>query len=403
MKEIKSKISILNLNSFLLLLLFAPFIKPAGITNINWLNKAFLVCKYFSVFYIIIFIFLKNIFVKKKIIINKKMLGIYLYFFIFTINDYVRNFNWFSVLKNIILIYLLDALLNELIEKDKEMLILKILNTLFSVYLYLHFFTIICFNIMNIWPFGENIYFLGGDNYAAFYIIPMLSIILYYNYIAKKKNKTNATILLFMNLILNIYTKSVTAIFASFVMLIFSYSNKKILVKMFSIKKIIVYITIFLFLIVVVKIQEHFAFIIEGFGKDITLTYRTTLWKWAFENIRQYPLFGSGSYFGAVFLIKHYSTVMHAHNVLLDLLLTAGIMGTLCYLISLVKIISNKFYKSDSKILLVGVIAYLMLSIMDFYVDIVPFYMLLMIIEKYNQFEKYCKKNETDENKQIIG
>lgn len=93
----------------------------------------------------------------------------------------------------------------------------------------------------------------------------------------------------------------------------------------------------------VIVVYTNLETILQFFGKDLTLSGRTTLWTWLIEQIKQRPLLGYG-YMGfwndpeAQSILSKYSNdpyvPPHSHNGYLDLVLSFGLIGMLLFIIT---------------------------------------------------------------------
>ena len=105
--------------------------------------------------------------------------------------------------------------------------------------------------------------------------------------------------------------------------------------KIFNIVTYIAVNIAYFFGVIIMRVQEMFAFIIvDMLGKDLTFTGRTSIWDRALEAFYASPLFGVGE-------ISNDSSrdligATHAHNYYLDLLYKSGIVGFLIFIIILI-------------------------------------------------------------------
>jgi len=94
---------------------------------------------------------------------------------------------------------------------------------------------------------------------------------------------------------------------------------------------VLIIVLIMLISISSILLIENYILVLEGFGKNITLSNRIYIWNTAFQHILDKPLLGYG--FDAFWLDQEY--IMdefgwgspHAHNNILELLLDVGIIG----------------------------------------------------------------------------
>lgn len=231
-------------------------------------------------------------------------------------------------------------------------------------------------------------YLMGTDNYSAFAVLPMITSVLYLGMQKSGDNKlcTDDQLLLLALTIVYGYLKSATAFLSLLILsvLIILRRYKKKIIASFSVKRMIVCIIIFLVLVLKFNVQNYFAnFVSEIFNKkgnaSITLNSRTYIWPLAMKLIKKQFLFGYGTLSQQT--IKQYVLfgVDHAHNILLDLMLKAGIIGSVLFFVfvSICFSRAKKNYDSgNSYILIFGLLSFLVLSVMDFYPLTTPQYVL---------------------------
>lgn len=389
----------LKKNIIVVLFLIIPFFKPIGLSYLGFIDYGFKVWKLISMI-IIMFILIKEIHKEKKINADRNFIGLVAFWMIYLTNCLINRTISITVLSNIISIFLIFEIINYECKKNNGNELLDALEILFTIYLILQFVSVLYISIMNkpvFYPINNDyIYFLGTDNYSAFQIIPMLTIIIYNNTLKRNSLCVKNILLTLIVVMCNIITKSYTAMLATIVLLIFLIFNSKIknITKFLSIKKVIVAYIILMVLILGFNIQNIFTNVLENqMKKGITLNSRTIIWTDALELIKEKPLFGYGILRNE--MVKSYSLygVEHAHNMLLDLLLKTGVLGTIAYIVFLIKTISNDLFNSKSNILYLGLLAFFILSFMDFYPEILTLYLLIGIIYHSKSFETKEKQS----------
>lgn len=392
----------LNFNKKILslLILLIPFFKPVGISYYNILNSVFKIWKLISML-IIIFIILKNIYYKKKINFDKNFCGLVIFWGIYLINTVINKSDSMSVMSNAITILVFLSFIEFEYKSNNINKILDSLDIIFTIYIIIHIISVWFINITHIPIFypieNDYIYFLGTDNYASFQIIPMLTIIIYNNTLKKKMLSCKNIVLTLIVALTNIYTKSYTAALASIVLVLALVFNKQTnkFIRKISIKNIIILYIIFLILILQFNIQNIFQWILEEqMGKGITLNSRTIIWKDAIKLIKNKLLFGYGTFTDEMIRAYVLFGASHAHNFLLEILLRTGIIGTIAYIVFLIKMCTQKSDANNSSILYAGLIDFFILAFMDFYPDMIHFYVLIEIIYYCKYIEREEKKNE---------
>lgn len=116
--------------------------------------------------------------------------------------------------------------------------------------------------------------------------------------------------------------------------------------KIFNIATYIVFNVIFFFSIIIMRVQEMFAFIIvELLGKDLTFTGRTDIWDKSLSAFLSSPIFGVGEIESQA--SRDLIGATHAHNYYLDLLYKSGVFGFLIFMAILI-ICGISLYKNRS-------------------------------------------------------
>ena len=126
-------------------------------------------------------------------------------------------------------------------------------------------------------------------------------------------------------------------------------------------------------MILAFNIQNYFLSVYRFVGKEdsgFSLNSRTYIWAYALQIIKHKPLFGIGNLSESDILNFVLYGASHPHNIFLELLVRAGVIGTISYLFFLLYplIRYNRYYiRSNYAILSITVFSYLVLSFMDFY------------------------------------
>lgn len=191
-----------------------------------------------------------------------------------------------------------------------------------------------------------------GRTMAIGFIFTMLYMIKNYN---QRKKKYFSLAVMLLSLICVYNSKSSTAfiiILIPIVMLIFKkIVNLPIL--------IIIFYSIYKTFVDVFILNDHSNFIssiLERFGRDLTLTGRSEIWKFSFQAIKIKSLLGFG--YQAFWFIDPYSylfeqyngfMVGHSHNGYIDVFLNLGIVGFVIFIIVIVQYILESFrlYRQD--------------------------------------------------------
>lgn len=254
----------------------------------------------------------------------------------------------------------------------------------FIVWVYVLYFLIVIDGIsMILFPqgmFSSSLYdlnwFLGYKTGRYEYSMPLCILVGYLSY--KKKNKYGA--IFFITIIITgvelLYSQAtgafVSILFIGIICLLenvrrlFS-SNEKTLYKIFNGKNVIIgyaVVTIAVFFIEQIPIVQY---IVENiFNKDATLTTRTFIWAKCFGYIQTHPFMGGGYLsFKQFVLITGNEFAGSAHNLVLRIMVNAGIVGLILYVFIILNCFKSydKSFKSQYVIFIVGIVSYLIIGI----------------------------------------
>lgn len=381
-------------NKWSIFLLILPFMSVYYF-NLNFILPFTYLGRIISVI-LIIYIITKI----KKIDYFSILLIVYLFLMLFS--SFINNTLTFGILYSIITTFGFCALINYY-GKNFYSEMLKGLYFLFSI------LTVINFVLMIVKPDGiaignnfNSIYLLGAKNGIQMVLIPAISIFMLYSYFFYKKLKKISTILIFISLITLYISESGTAFTVMILMSGFLIFHKKIFLSF----KTYFLIYIFLYLaIVIFRIQEVIFgdFLINALGKDPTFTGRTEVWDIVINKIRESWLFGFGR--GNDILMiettssKFYFGLSEAHNGILEILLSTGMIGLLAFLI-IIFIVGRKLssYKNSiiSQILAFSLFCYMIVGLSESVFNRIEFWLLLTISynidkisnEKINELRK---------------
>lgn len=332
----KYTISIRELKRILFysLLMFA-FIKPDSLEYIGlkWLDIILILVDGITMFSMILLLFSKKYRISRSSI---TIFVIYLFIGIFTI---LGTQDYFSFLKVAGTSFGFSLFADYMIQRRIDIFFKAAIATLIIL------FSINLITIIKYFPNGMyqmdkivgDLYFMGHDNGMIYNLIPLCSLSLLYSYLKKEKMITwYSVISLFLLFSSEVYVQSATGIIESIllVLLIFGYDNK-ILRKL--INPVFLFTVYFIsnILIVLIRIQNNFSWIIVGiFKKDITFTGRTYLWDYTILKIIENHFMGCGM--GTVIPGANGHTYPHCHNLLLDFLYKGGIFSLVFFIILII-------------------------------------------------------------------
>ena len=387
----------MNVKKLIYFLCLFPLVKPAGLTYIQSFNTIFQVWKIVSLIFMSIYI-VCHVGIVKRIIEGKyKFLhglgGLVIFETIYVVNSIIREVECVDIINNCLTNIVLIVFLIVVYKSGKRTKLIEslscvfILNIVFqAISMILERLNVIIFRALD----GSPTYYLGPDNYSAFFTIPMIGLLLYFGYDQKNtlKFKTRDLILVFILTACYVWTGSVTAacsLLLLILILMFSDRRSKV-IKFLSPKQVIFFLIILFILIVVFDIQNSFGNLLRFVGKEqngFSLNSRTFIWANAINLIIKKPLMGYGNLSDAEISNYILYGASHAHNIGLELLLRTGIIGTLAYLYFVLSPIyrnKKRFFYTKAKVLLVSVTIYIILSFMDFYPLLQMPYLLFSIV-----------------------
>lgn len=253
--------------------------------------------------------------------------------------------------------------------------IAKCVPTVISIYIYIDFITIILGFSEKVFGMESSISFLGYDNYAAFYIVPMIGIKFSLDYVRKNKLNLEDWIFYGCSLLGKILTGSYTAMVAIAVIPIFAYtfSHLKDIRRCLNVKNFVVAISLLFIGVYFFNIQNVLSHLLSLMGKGITLNSRTVIWKFVLSGIFRVPIYGLGNitaeYFMDFFGFPYGYNATHAHFLLLDLIVQTGIIGLIAFLGMLFGIRFKRTYFKNFSLIYVytSLLSFLMLCMFDSY------------------------------------
>lgn len=253
--------------------------------------------------------------------------------------------------------------------------IAKCVPKVISIYIYIDFITIIFGFSEKVWGIESSVSFLGYDNYAAFYIVPMIGIKFSLDYVRRNKLNLEDWIFYGCSLLGKILTGSYTAMAAIAVIPIFAYtfSHIKDIRRCLNVKSFIAAITLLFAGVYFFNIQNVLSHLLSSMGKGITLNSRTVIWKFVFSGIFRVPIYGLGNitaeYFMNFFGFPYGYNATHAHFLLLDLTIQTGIIGMIAFLGMLFSIRFKSTYFKDFSLVYIytSLLSFLILCMFDSY------------------------------------
>lgn len=373
-------------NTFLFILLLAPFIKPVLVDEYPALDALYFVWKLLSLVFLAIGL-LPEYFHHhpRKMIIG--LLGLLLFWVIYCINCFASGTAVISTLTAALSAMLCFLLVSYETRIGNGWILLRSMSLLFTALILAHAISVV---VLPVAP--QTVFLLGMDNYSAFFIYPMLSVILFYQSLRFGRLRIHSWALILLVVFIYVYTASYTAAAAGLLFLacLFLYPSWRKLPKVRGIRWLVPLLLLLLVLIVEFEIQNLLSHFLNATSKGITLNSRTIIWDYALTLIAQKPLFGHGE-FSAEQIAEYilYGTT-HAHNLLLELVLRAGIIGAIGYVVYLCSFVSTfqgrRTNTRHNYLLLSSLLCQLILSFMDFYPSITVFYLFMAVLYFQERF-----------------
>ncbi len=359
--------------SLLLALILILLFKPTGLGQIGVLNTVFQVGKAASLA-VILLLSLRS---WRQIKFASLELSLVVFWAAYAIGCYQSNSGYYTVLNYSLTSFAFLVLFKIEAEKGRVRELIKVLWSIFIVFLLLQVASIFIVRQGIVLFPGDYtyMYLFGEDNYSAFMTLPMMALALYGDAVdgSPKRWRHRVTVATYwLVLVSYVYVQSIAASL-SFLLLGICYLGRdkpNSFVHLLSPKKIAIAFLVVLALILVFHIQDLFGHLVSTFlDKDIfTLNSRTTIWSQAENLIAARPFFGWGDG-----LTNSMIWGSHAHNVFLQLLTVSGIVGTLAFFYYVGRAYANAgaCLSTSSGSILVGTLAALaLLAFFDFYVGI---------------------------------
>ena len=376
--------------SFLYFLILIPFFKTDFIARFQFVSTLFNVLKILSIGFIILT-------VCKKKYLSKKMQLLFIFGLTIIIptviyhGDKSAAFNYFISLW--CLSYLVDTL-------NKNAKFLGTLLFMFEIFIYINFIT------MLLYPSGmystgtvytgiaSQNWFLGFKNILICYFLPAYIVsYLYMNITGKKVRTIILTVIIFISTLISGSTTTLIGMTILLFFSIFAFFQKKY--KIFNFKNYIIFSVVLFFSIIIFRLQNLFEFLIVGIlNKDLSFTNRIELWDITLNAIRNKPIIGHGWETSAVrHLMYNSSTIITAHNQILEYLYLGGITSIISLLVIL-KVTNRDLKKhyndKNIQIISLGFFIYQILNLTEVYLN--PIMLLLLSFAVFG--DKYAITKE---------
>jgi len=395
-------------NVILFILLLAPFIRPVGLDYYPVVGNLLTLWKLLSLLFLLI---MTARFALKTLIKERPwgLFGLILFWVVYTLSCIFKWTDVKAIAAAAVCSVLLFLYIDQQTRNGNGMVLLRGLSILCTVGIWAQILSIILVKSGILWMgyVGESpVYLFGMDNYSAFFIYPMLFVVLFYNSLTKKEFGISGWVLVCAVVGSYLLTKSLAAAGAGVlaVAALLIKPLRKKLPNKWVIPCAIGTMVLLLILICGFQAQNLLAFLLDKSGKGVTLNSRTIIWDYALELIGKRPVFGHGP-LSEEQLFNDFSLygVNHVHNLLLELLLRGGVVGMSGYLLFLCGFAPwNKKGKKATvhPVLMVGLLMQFVMFFMDFYPTILVFYIFMALVYFSKRFEGTAKK-ERDDIKQM--
>lgn len=335
----KHRINILN-NAIFLTLLLLPFFKPASLEFISlWMETFFNFWRVAALATVLLLYLLLG----KA---SKMIIAICAYEAILLISAIVNGGDFWHLTVNCGTV-IGFCMLTELCIKQNSKIFF---TTVFAIYSVL-----VTINLILLFIFPEGIAvsetgmtynLLGNDNsMAVAFELPLMCVACLYSAFKNRRLTFAASLMLAMISATVLITWSATGVVAWFGMIVYIlFIYKGRFTKTFNAYLFFLAFVILQIMIVFLRLQEHFAFIINNIlGKDIDFSGRTVFWDLSYLIIMQSPVIGHGVYEGHGLIWTAYS-FGYAHNAVLEIMIESGAVGLILFIIPFV-MSARKLYR----------------------------------------------------------
>jgi len=358
------------------LLTLLPYLKPFNVTLIEPLDKIFKIGKILVTVYLLALCL-------KKVKLSKQIVFIICFCFSWLTTILVINkLGVQDIINNILSIIGLTMFYMAFRQKKNIFdYLIVFLRYISIIYILLYTITVITKKPLFVGTAVsyENT-FLGSDNYSAFILIVLATIILTYDIYKYNKVKVLSYIIVGMGFADLLYQFSVTGFVSYFILItLFVIRQHKNLIKCITPKGVILLSIVIVFLIGYMDLSSIFSKTLTDLQK-VGFNGRDYLWPDTVTAIMRKPLMGYGYVTDRLQRTWILNGANHAHNIVLEYLFSTGLIGSSFFILYLQNLFKGINYRDPViKSLQFGLIAYLMCSIFDFYIGLIYFYLLLMM------------------------
>ena len=375
--KINTKVKKISIATYFVML---PYLKPYNVTLIPMLDMVYQIWKVIATFILLMAFILK----RKKLSIFSQWAFAFcgVWTLSMLLNAGTLGENNQVVLSIIGMCLFFDYFRNDL--KFKQT-VLSCLSNIAKVYILLNTITVIIQKPLFSEPEVVYLrYFLGGDNFWAFILIPLCGIMFANDLFCKNKFSMSTCIFSLLGFFNLAYQKSYAGMISYgiylFMVLLMNCSGIK---KLFSIKNSIIISLISIVSISFFNIQELIKPILNNMDK-IGFNSREFIWPKAIKAFQNRWMLGYGQLTEEQINSYILYGADHTHNILLEYPFSVGIIGSIIiigwfnYIFKMNKTIYNKKY---IRVLVLCFSAFVLCGIFDFYIGLIYFYVLLCVID----------------------
>ncbi|OUP22366.1 hypothetical protein B5F29_01090 [Lachnoclostridium sp. An196] len=369
---------VLKKNEIILFMVLMPFLKPYNVTLIPMLDNIFKIWKLISTLYILV------IFFKGPFRLHKESIWLLMFCAVWTISLVINRGPIEDYINNILSIIAIMLFFEEVNNEKIKMQLSKMFYTVGAAYMILN-----CITAIQGYPFfaegmelDDNANFLGGDNYSAFILIVLSGLMFFYDVKYLKKIRAKTWIYNLFGLLSLIIPFSFMGIISYvFFLMMVIFSKFYTIIKMLNWKKIMLIGVVFVLLVSYSNLDEVMANVLGAMNKT-GFNGRNMIWPLAIDAIIKKPLIGYGGLTTEQASTWILAGANHTHNILLEFPFSVGLMGTLFFCEFIIAVFRGTIRKHNNgtEILLTTLSAFVLCSIMDFYIGLVYFYLLLYMI-----------------------
>lgn len=236
-----------------------------------------------------------------------------------------------------------------------------------------------------------NMFFIGGKNSVSITVIPAILIIHTYSILKYDSLTKWNKLLIVVSIVSLIISKSTTAIIVAMILIIY-YAFYYILHGKINIG-VKGYTALYAFLFIMVVFVSQFiantkvnAIVEDILGKNLTFTNRTQLWNETIDKFMDSPLIGLGKNNKVIYSFTN-GKLDQSHNMILELLLTGGIVSLVAFICAVYYATKNLDSKDEiSKLILFNIFSFFAIGLTESVTFNYQLWVILAISYSYGKF-----------------